>query len=100
VELGSLRRRNRLPPIGGLLGTVALAEERIQAFEAEIAQPLAASHSGKRIKQVVPEQLEAQTARMGSTNTGYLMARLLRLDPEVANKIGTPAGAVCLEKGW
>lgn len=83
-----LTRARLVALLAGLLGTTALAEQRIQAFEAEIEQPLVVAHGGKRDRQVVPEQLDGQAARMGSTNTGYLMARLQRLDPEVASKIG------------
>jgi len=90
----ALTRARLVALLAGLLGITALAEERIQAFEAEIAQPLVREGSqagpGRGNKTIVPEQRfrDAQAARMGSTNTGYLMARLQRIDPEVASKIG------------
>jgi len=83
-----LTRARLVALLAGLLGTVALAETRLQAFEAEIAQPLVVIHGGKRAKQAYPDQLDSQSARMHGTNTGYLMARLQRIDPDVANKIG------------
>jgi len=68
--------RAALVPLVALV--VVLVERPLQAFEAEIAQPLVAGHGGKRV-QVVPEQLEAErissASWSGSTNTGYLMAR-------------------------
>ena len=82
-----LTRARLVALLAGLLGTTALAEEQIQAFEAEIAQPLVARHGGKRERQADPGKVDKQAARFGN-NTGYLMARLQRLDPEVASKIG------------
>jgi hypothetical protein len=76
--------------LAGLLGTVALAERRLQAFEAEIAQPLNPGvRLGRPPKNHYPDNDLAGTrkARQG-TDTGYLMARLQRVDPDVANKIG------------
>jgi hypothetical protein len=74
-----------------------LAEQRIQAFEAEIQQPLQPGQ-GKRTDLLrYPDndvsdpqaRQEARTVRSDSQahrgNTGYLMARLQRLDPEVAD---------------
>lgn len=83
----ALTRDRLLALLAGLLGTTALAHERILAFEAEIEQPLVIGHGGKRTKQADPDKVDKQAARYG-TNTGYLMARLQRLDPEVASKIG------------
>lgn len=89
-ELGISRDRLVLV-LTGLMGTTALAEQRVQSFEVEILQPLVGSHGGKRV-QAVPEQLEVERISSakwsGSTNTGYLMARLQRVDPDVAGKIG------------
>lgn len=86
-----LTRARLVALLAGLLGTTALAEERIQAFEAEIEQPLIKANGRPPKKgNLVPEQgfRDAQSARMGSTNTGYLMARLQRVDPDIAGKIG------------
>lgn len=87
----ALTRARLVALLAGLLGTTAMAEERIQAFEAEIEQPLVLANGrpkghgnfdpGKSFS-------DPQAARMGGNNTGYLMARLQRLDPEVASKIG------------
>jgi len=83
-----LTRARLVALLAGLLGTTALAETRIQAFEVEIEQPLVQSHGGKR-EQSDPDNLaDPQAKRMRGTDTGYLMARLQRLDPEVASKIG------------
>ena len=90
-----LTRARLVALLAGLLGTVGKAEARVTAFEAEIAQPLLTTHGGARlgagrkpVNQVDPDKLDSQAARMGGTNTGYLMARLQRVDPDVANKIG------------
>lgn len=83
-----LTRARLVALLAGLLGTTALAEARIQAFEAEIAQPLVSAHGGKRERQGDPDNLDPHAQRMRGTNTGYLMARLQREDPEVASKIG------------
>ena len=74
--------------LAGLLGTVAMAETRLQAFEAEIAQPLVLAHGGKRERQGYPGDLDPHAQRIRGNDTGYLMARLQRLDPDVASKIG------------
>ena len=74
----------------GLLGTTALAEARIQAFETEIEQPLQPGQGRRADLQLrYPDNdlLEPIRARQG-TNTGYLMARLQRVDPDIASKIG------------
>jgi len=83
-----LTRARLVALLAGLLGTTALAEARIQAFEVEIEQPLVKSHGGKR-EQVYPGNLaDPQSQRMAGNNTGYLMARLQRVDPDIAGKIG------------
>jgi hypothetical protein len=46
-----LTRARLVALLAGLLGTNALAEQRIQAFEAEIEQPLVSTHGGKRDRQ-------------------------------------------------
>lgn len=87
----ALTRARLVALLAGLLGTTALAEERIQAFEAEIAQPLVlANGRPKGTKNRDPDNsfLGPQAQRMRGTDTGYLMARLQRMDPEVASKIG------------
>ena len=75
--------------LAGLLGTVALAERRLQAFEAEIAQPLVlANGRPKGSKNCYPDDGFSDLKARRGTDTGYLMARLQRVDPDVANKIG------------
>ena len=74
--------------LAGLLGTVALAETRLQAFELEIAQPLHPG-AGRPKKGLIPDpgkELIRTGATSGAwgTDTGYLMARLQRIDPVVA----------------
>lgn len=86
-----LTRARLVALLAGLLGTTALAEARIQAFEAETEQPLhPGTRTGRPIKSRYPDDdfSDPQGRRMRGTNTGYLMARLQRLDPEVASKIG------------
>lgn len=86
-----LTRARLVALLAGLLGTTALAEQRIQAFEAEIEQPLVkANGRPKGGKNSYPDNgfSGGQAQRMRGTDTGYLMARLQRLDPEVASKIG------------
>lgn len=87
----ALTRARLVALLAGLLGTTALAEERIQAFEVEIEQPLQPGQGRRTDLLRVPEQEVERVSGQnwnGSTNTGYLMARLQRLDPEVASKIG------------
>jgi hypothetical protein len=87
-----LTRARLVALLAGLLGTTALAEARVQAFEAEIEQPLHPGvRTGRPPKSLVPEQDLRSIGSAdwsGSTNTGYLMARLQGLDPEIAGKIG------------
>lgn len=89
-----LTRARLVALLAGLLGTTALAEQRIQAFEAEIEQPLVRegpqAGPGRGNKSIDPGKCfsDPQAARMGGNNAGYLMARLQRVDPDVASKIG------------
>ena len=73
--------------LADLLGTTAQAEQRIQAFEAEIAQPLVRegpqAGPGRGSKTPYPDQGFSAVKGGGyGNNTGYLMARLQRVDPE------------------
>lgn len=92
-ELG-LDRQRLVLLLTGLLGTCPLAEQRIQAFEADIEQPLVREGTqagpGRGNKTSYPDNgfSDPQAARMRGTDSGYLMARLLRVDPDVARKIG------------
>jgi len=90
-----LTRDRLVALLAGLLGTVVLAETRLQAFEAEIAQPLVAASRGnptganQHQRKGYPDNFSnPQSQRMRGTDTGYLMARLQRVDPDVASKIG------------
>jgi hypothetical protein len=89
-----LTRARLVALLAGLLGTTALAEARIQAFEVEIEQPLVRegpqAGPGRGNKTVDPGKRfsDSQAARMGGNGSGYLMARLQRVDPDIAGKIG------------
>jgi hypothetical protein len=84
-----LTRKRLIALLAGLHGETAKAETQIQAFEKAIEQPLAVGQ-GKRTdlqlhdpdKEVSPQQ-----ARYG-TSVGYLMGRLLKIDPDIQDKIG------------
>lgn len=80
-----LTRDRLVSLLAGLYGSTAKAEERIQAFEKEIEQPLAVGQ-GRRTD-LQPRYPDNEVARRG-TDTGYLMGRLLRKDPGIADKIG------------
>lgn len=79
-----LTRDRLVSLLAGLYGSTAKAEERIQAFEKDIKQPLRVTHGGPRVKQAYPDKLE----KRHGTNSGYLMGRLLQKDPGIADKIG------------
>jgi hypothetical protein len=87
-----LTRARLVALLAGLLGTVALAETRLQAFELEIQQPLHPG-AGRPKKGLIPDPGK-ELIRSGATSgawgndAGYLMTRLQRVDPEVASKIG------------
>jgi hypothetical protein len=87
-----LTRTRLVALLAGLLGTTALAEARIQRFEADISQPLHPG-AGRPKKALIPDPGK-ELIRSGATSgawgndAGYLMARLQRLDPEIASKIG------------
>jgi hypothetical protein len=89
-----LTRARLVALLAGLLGTTALAEARIQAFETEIEQPLVKegpqAGPGRGNKTSYPDNgfSDPQAKRMRGTDTGYLMARLQRVDPDIAGKIG------------
>lgn len=93
-----LTRARLVALLAGLLGTTDMAEARVQAFEAEIQQPLVTAHGGARPgagrksgNQGYPGDLDSrdpQARRMRGNGTGYLMARLQRVDPDIAGKIG------------
>jgi len=84
-----LTRKRLVALLAGLHGETAKAEAQIQAFETAIEQPLAVGQ-GKRTdlqlhdpdKEVSPQQ-----ARYG-TSVGYLMGRLLKIDPDIQDRIG------------
>jgi hypothetical protein len=87
-----LTRTRLVALLAGLLGTTALAEARIQRFEAEILQPLHPG-AGRPKKALIPDPGK-ELVRSGATSgawgndAGYLMARLQRIDPDIASKIG------------
>jgi hypothetical protein len=96
---GEALTRDRLVQLlAGLLGGMARAETRLQAFEAEIEQPLHPklgtkggnpTGTNQHTRNPDPDQ-GCKGAKGGGygTNTDYLMARLQRLDPDIAGKIG------------
>ena len=87
--------------LAGLLGSVAKAETRLQAFEAEIAQPLRPGQ-GKRtdLLRYPGNEVESSLKARRGNDTGYLMACLQRLDPDVASKIGRVASRLGLAWAW
>ena len=78
-----------------LHGETAKAEAQIQVFEKAIEQPLNAGvRTGRPSKSHYPDNdLSSQKARQG-TSVGYLMGRLLKIDPDIQDRIGK-CGTVC-----
>ena len=83
----SLTRDRLVSLLAGLYGSTAKAEERIQAFEKEIEQPLAVGQGKRTDLQLRYPGNEVQKPRRGN-GTGYLMGQLLRKDASIADKIG------------
>jgi hypothetical protein len=89
-----LTRKRLIALLAGLHGETAKAEAQIQAFEKAIEQPLVIAHGGARQKQGYPGNHEnPEVARRGN-NVGYLMGRLLKIDPDIQDRIGK-GGTVC-----
>ena len=65
------------------------AEAQIQAFEKAIEQPLnpGAGRPAKGEKRYPGNELNPEAVRRGN-NVGYLMGRLLKIDPDIQDKIG------------
>ena len=93
AELGLDRKRLEQVLSGLLPDGDSEAKKRVQRFEAEIEQPL---HPGKpgnplgtnqHTRNRYPDNCSSGSTPRG-TNADYLMARLLRIDPDVASKIG------------
>jgi hypothetical protein len=83
-----LTRGRLVALLAGLHGETAKAEAQIQAFEKAIEQPLVIAHGGARQKQGYPGNHEnPEVARRGN-NVGYLMGRLLKIDPNIQDRIG------------
>lgn len=84
-----LDRKRLIALLAGLHGETAKAEAQIQAFEKAIEQPLnAGARTGRPSKSRYPDNdLNPEAARRG-TSVGYLMGRLLRIDPDIQDKIG------------
>jgi len=86
-----LTRKRLVALLTGLHGETAKAEGQIQAFEKAIEQPLAASHGGDRHSedfQAYPDKLDTSRAARHGTSVGYLMGRLLKIDPDIQDRIG------------
>ena len=89
VNGDSLTRKRLIALLAGLHGETAKAEAQIQAFEKAIEQPLnpGAGRPAKGEKPSPGKELNEQQARYGN-NVGYLMGRLLKIDPDIQDKIG------------
>jgi hypothetical protein len=83
-----LTRKRLIALLAGLHGETAKAEAQIQAFEEAIKQPLVIAHGGARQKQGYPDNHENPEAARRGTSVGYLMGRLLQIDPDIQDKIG------------
>ncbi len=83
-----LDRDRLIALLAGLHGSTAKAEAQIQAFETAIEQPLVIAHGGARQKQGYPDNHENPEAARRGTSVGYLMGRLLKIDPDIQDRIG------------
>ena len=84
-----LTRKRLIALLAGLHGETAKAEAQIQAFETAIEQPLGVGQ-GTRTDLRLPypgKEVSDHQARYGN-NVGYLMGRLLKIDPDIQDKIG------------
>lgn len=89
AELGLDRNRLEQVLSGLLPGGDPEAKTRVQRFEAEIDQPL---HPGQGTRTDLRhpdpgKEVHSKSGKWGN-DADYLMARLLRVDPDVASKIG------------
>ena len=89
VNGDSLTRKRLIALLAGLHGETAKAEAQIQAFEKAIEQPLnpGAGRPAKGEKRYPDNELNPEAARRG-TSVGYLMGRLLKIDPDIQDRIG------------
>jgi len=84
-----LTRGRLVALLAGLHGETAKAEKQIQVFEKAIEQPLnpGSGRPTKGEKHYPDNDLSSQKARQG-TSVGYLMGRLLKIDPNIQDRIG------------
>jgi hypothetical protein len=83
-----LTRKRLIALLAGLHGETAKAEAQIQAFEKAIEQPLILTSGRPKGEKRYPDNgLNPEAARRG-TSVGYLMGRLLKIDPDIQDKIG------------
>jgi|GEM_PF-3798027 hypothetical protein len=86
-----LTRKRLVALLAGLHGETAKAEAQIQAFETAIEQPLVVPNGGDRRSkgfQGYPDNAENFEAARRGTSVGYLMGRLLKIDPDIQDRIG------------
>ncbi len=84
-----LNRDRLVALLAGLHGETAKAEAQILAFEKAIEQPLnpGAGRPAKGEIRCPGNELNPEVARRG-WNVGYLMGRLLKIDPDIQDRIG------------
>jgi hypothetical protein len=86
-----LTRGRLVALLAGLHGETAKAEAQIQAFEKAIEQPLVLPNGRpKGSKNFDPDKSfsSSQGKRINGTSVGYLMGRLLKIDPNIQDRIG------------
>jgi hypothetical protein len=86
-----LTRGRLVALLAGLHGETAKAEAQIQAFEKAIEQPLVVTNGGDRRSkgfQSYPDKSDTSQAARHGTSVGYLMGRLLKIDPDIQDRIG------------
>jgi hypothetical protein len=84
-----LDRDRLIALLAGLHGSTAKAEAQIQAFETAIEQPLELTQGFRSdLQPRYPDnEVNPEAARRG-TSVGYLMGRLLKIDPDIQDRIG------------
>lgn len=86
-----LTRKRLIALLAGLHGETAKAEAQIQAFEKAIEQPLILPNGRpKGSKNFDPGKTfsSSQDKRINGNSVGYLMGRLLKIDPDIQDRIG------------
>ena len=83
-----LTRRRLVALLAGLHGETAKAEAQIQAFEKAIEQPIVIDNGGNRRSEEFQIAPGGSALKLGSNSAGYLMGQLLKIDPDIQDKIG------------